>query len=351
MGQAQGWGIIGLGDITFRAIVPTLMDESQCRIVAAVSRSQERVAEFARRFDVPHALTAFKDLLAVPEVDVVYIATPNASHADQVIAAAGAAKHVLCEKPLATSLDDALNAVRACERAGVALGVNFHNRHASWVADLAVLLRAGEIGDVLTVSVDVGVGAVEPSGWRADPALSGLGTTYSHGIHVYDFLRFVLDADPIEVFAMFDDGARSSLVETTSLVQMRFDDGILVSASSDQRVPFPTNDIVIHGSRGRIVGRGLTREPFSGELCIQTDRGTRTKQYTHSRTDVHRLAVRSFVAAVREGTEPAASGRDGLHSMLLTDAIEKSVARRASVTLSYGRIHPFDGRTRSAASD
>ena len=90
---------------------------------------QGRADEFAREFGARYAYTSYDEMLANPEVDAVFIATPNVFHADQVVAAAGATKHVFCDKPLGISVSDAKSAALDACASAVSLGINFHNRH------------------------------------------------------------------------------------------------------------------------------------------------------------------------------------------------------------------------------
>src|SRR6266566_2542225 len=104
------WGIIGLGRIADTEIAPAITASPQGELRGVVSRDQGRAEAFAGRHGAVRALTSFDELLADPEVDAVYIATPNALHADEVVAAAAAGKHVMCDKPLALSVAGAQRA-------------------------------------------------------------------------------------------------------------------------------------------------------------------------------------------------------------------------------------------------
>src|SRR5262249_7884213 len=122
------WGIIGLGRIADTEIAPAITASPRGELRGGVSRDQGRADAFAGRHGAAGALTSCDELLADPEVDAVYIATPNGLHAGQVVAAAAAGKHVMCDKPLALSVADARRAVAACEEAAVGLGITFQTR-------------------------------------------------------------------------------------------------------------------------------------------------------------------------------------------------------------------------------
>src|SRR5437868_7017928 len=117
------WGLIGAGDIAQKRVAPAMCESPACELVA-VSRARAGLAEaFARQFGAPRWYGDWRDLVADPGIDGVYIATPVYLHADQTIAAATAGKHVLCEKPMAMNAGECDRMIAACEARGVALGI------------------------------------------------------------------------------------------------------------------------------------------------------------------------------------------------------------------------------------
>lgn len=274
-----GWGIIGIGSIVNSTIAPAMVAEPICDLIAGASRDRGRADEFVHRFGARRGYTDYARMLADPDVDAVFIATPNVFYADQVVAAAEAGKHVLCDKPLALTPDHARRAVAACRDAGVRLGVNFHNRRLPWVQDTAAMIGAGTIGDVESVYVEIGAGRRHYDNWRADPAMSGLGTVHNVGVHGLDFLRVLLHADPVEVTAMFDHPPGSGEVEMQALITMSFDNGALAQFNCNEKLDRPDNRIEIHGTMGRIVGRDFTRSRVDGMLIVTTEDGETTTHY------------------------------------------------------------------------
>lgn len=332
-GDSLRWGVIGIGNIVRTTMAPAMTAEPACELVAAVSRDQGRADEFAREFGARFAYTSYDEMLANPEVDAVFIATPNVFHADQVVAAAGAAKHVFCDKPLATSVSDARRAIDACASAGVSLGVNFHNRHLPWVRDVSGLIADGNIGEVRVVQLQVASGPRHYDNWRADPAMAGLGSVHNVGVHGLDFLRVLLQSEPVEVMAMFDQAPGSGAVEMLALLQLRFENGAMVQYNANETLRDPLNDIVIYGTAGRVVGRSFTRSRSDGELAILTEAGETITRYPAP--EAHRLSLASFTSAVLKGEEPNASGLDGLRSAQICEAIERSAREGQLVEVAY----------------
>src|SRR5262249_15317917 len=160
----------------------------------------------------------------------------NAQHAEQAVAAARAGKHVFCDKPMATTVADAERIVRECEKAGVRLGVNFHNRFMPCFIDTRKIIESGEIGELQVVQVEASPGArpgARLGTWRTEVAAAGLGTTYSIGVHVYDILRYLLASEVTMVSAFFD--TPKNVMEETNLSLLRFANGVLGQLSVHEK--------------------------------------------------------------------------------------------------------------------
>jgi len=265
----------------------------------------------------------------------VSIHTPNALHADQAVAAARAGKHVFCDKPMATSVADAERIVRECEKAGVKLGVFFHNRFMPPFVDSQRVVASGEIGEIQLVQLEASPGA-RPGGrlstWRVDPAVAGLGTTYSIGVHVYDILRYILSSEVAMVSAFFDKAR--GVMEETNLTLLKFANGVMAQLSVHENTPLPHNDFVIYGTKGRITGRGLTRSRAGGVLEVATADGKK-RVTEYAAINAHGACLAAFSNALLEGRDPAPSGVDGLRSVQVTEAMRRSAWDGAHVRIAY----------------
>lgn len=315
-------------------MLPAIVAVEGNRLVAVVSREQARADAFAKKFGAQHAYTKLQDMLANPDVDAVAIHTPNHLHADEAVAAARAGKHVFCDKPMATTVADAERIVRECEKAGVKLGVNFHNRFMPCFIETRRIIESGEIGKVLLVQMEASPGA-RPGGrmatWRVDPHAAGLGTTNSIGVHVFDILRYLLASEITEVTSLFD--TPRNVMEEIALSIFRFGNGAMAQLSVHESAPYPYNDFVIQGSTGRITGRGLTRSRAGGELFVLTADG-KERRTEYSAINAHAACVAAFSADVRENRATSPSGIDGLRSVQLTEAMAKSAWDKVTVRLA-----------------
>ena len=328
--QRLGWGIVGPGRIAGAQIAPAIGACENAALAGVVSRDLGRAGEFARAHGAAAALDDYAKLLADPAVDVVYIATPNALHAEQVTAAARAGKHVLCDKPLALTPAEARQCVGACREAGVRLGIMFQTRYHDGLAEAARLVRDGEIGKVVTAEVTMSGGRNLPKGWRTDPGLAGLGTLNNIGVHALDVLRYLLGSEVTEVTALSSSEPGFS-IETTALVLLRFASGTLGYVHVNQSAPHARDDIVLYGSLGRVLAANLSRPERDGTLTVTTEAGERS--YPGSTRDAYRRVIDAFGAAVAAGRDPSPSGEDGLRSVELTTAIAEALRERRAVAL------------------
>jgi 1,5-anhydro-D-fructose reductase (1,5-anhydro-D-mannitol-forming) len=316
-----GWGIIGIGRAADTLIAPAIAADANSRLVHVVSRDAGRGKAFAEKQGAAKSGTDFDAMLADKDVDVVCVTTPNALHPEQIIAAAKAGKHVLADKPLAPNGTEAKRVIDACNAAGVRIGMNFQTRHHGCFQEAKEVIESGEIGDIVAAQIDGGPGYAPLGGWRADPELAGLGSVNNIAVHLYDLLRFLVGSEVTEVSAMFDVG-REAKLEIMPMVLMRFASGALAYANGNQLTAMPLNDIVIHGTKGRIDGRGITRNWKEGEMRIATAAGERSGKY--QTYDCYDRLVAAFSKALIDGRDPNPSGVDGMRCVQITDAIQKS---------------------------
>jgi 1,5-anhydro-D-fructose reductase (1,5-anhydro-D-mannitol-forming) len=329
--HALGWGIVGLGRIAGTEIAPAITASASSALISVVSRDQGRAEAFAREHGAATALDDYAKMLSDPAVGAVYIATPNAQHAGQVVAAARAGKHVLCDKPLAVTVADAQRCVAECRTAGVGLGVTFQTRFFDGMAEAAGLIRDGGIGRVVTAEAQIGTRGSLPRGWRTDPALAGLGTLNNIGVHALDILRYLLGSEVSEVAAMASSEPGFE-IDTTDLVLLRFRNGTLGQVHASQAVPHPRDDIALYGTEGRVLAPNLSRPDRDSVMSFITRDGER--EFPVSSRGSYLRTIEAFTGAVTAGRDPSPSGEDGLRSVELTAAIADSIRQRRVVSLS-----------------
>jgi 1,5-anhydro-D-fructose reductase (1,5-anhydro-D-mannitol-forming) len=310
-----GWGLIGASTIASAHMIAAIRATRGNEVVAVASSSAERGREFAARHGIAAAHGSVDALLADPGVQVVYISTTNQLHHAQVLAAAAAGRHVLCEKPLALSLDDAQTMVRACSEAQVLLATNHHLRNAATHRKIRELIQAGAIGRPLFARVFHAV-YLPPAlqGWRINQPQAGGGVVLDIAVHDIDTLRFVLGAEPVEAAGMLQcaDMASNGL-EDGLMAVLRFDNGVVAQIHDAFTVAHAGTGIEIHGERGSIVGRDVMTQQPRGELTLRTASGEVPVPVEHE--NLYERSVACFCAALQGRGAPAATAEDGVRSL------------------------------------
>jgi D-xylose 1-dehydrogenase (NADP+, D-xylono-1,5-lactone-forming) len=242
------WGILGVARIN-RALIPPIHAGERHELVAIASRDADRAAQAAKQWNIPRAYGSYEDLLADREIDVVYIPVPNGSHATWTIRAAEAGKHVLCEKPLALSVDDVDRIQDAARRAGVVVAEAFMYRHHPQTLRIRELVSAGAVGTVRLIRGSFSFSLTQEADPRLDPAQGG-GSLWDVGCYPVSFARFVLGAEPSEVFGWKATGPTG--IDETFAGGLRFPTGPLALVDCSFRAPLRTHVEVV-GSEASLV--------------------------------------------------------------------------------------------------
>ncbi len=330
-----GWGLIGASTIARQFMARAINTQPDSRVVAVVSRDLERGRAFAAEHGIPAVYDSVEALLADPRVDAVYISTTNERHAPQTLAAARAGKHVLCEKPLALTLDDAQAMVATCRDAGVVLGTNHHLRNAVTHRAIRRLVKDGAIGQPLAVRVFHAVYLPEPlQTWRIHDPDAGGGVILDITVHDADTLRFDLDDEPVEVTALTaSQGMASKGLPDAVMGVMRFRSGLLAQFHDAFTIRHTLTGFEVHGTEGSILARDVMTQQPRGQVVLR--RGDQEEMIDPGpHEDLYTRAVRLFNAAIRGEGKPAATGEDGVRSLAVALAVAESAATGRTVPVA-----------------
>lgn len=254
--RTYNWAILGLGNIAHKfaedlALVP------QARLHAVASRSLTKAQAFAAEFAVPHAVGSYEDLLAVPGVDVVYLATPHSEHHAHALLCLRAGLPVLCEKAFAQNAGQAQEMIRTAQGQRVFLMEAFWTRFFPAVAQALDLVRAGVIGEVKHLVADFGFAAsYKPEGRLFDPALAG-GSLLDIGVYPLFISQLFLGA-PAVVRAVATPAATS--VDLNCAMALAYADGATASLFSTLAAT-TDNRCVLYGTKGQLQLTGRFHAP------------------------------------------------------------------------------------------
>ena len=322
-------GVVGCGE-RGAGCCTAIARTGNCILAMTMDANPDRARELGERFDVPWT-TSLEEVLASDGVDAVVISTPHHLHAPQAIAAVQAGKHVVVEKPLATSLQDAVAVVETARRAGVYVSVNLSYRYLPYVMKAKALIEAGILGELQGASliyqkerfVDYWAGhtARGSSDWRMRRNTSGGGVLITMAIHFIDLLRYLPGLDVVEVSATHATLESPGEVEDVAVLWLRYENGALgtVNASSCVRGA----DIVEFRLWGRDGHLSLT-PPYQFYSLRLVD-GKRPGQWhafsgVRSATQRDVEYFRRFAERLAHGEAPDVTPEDGLAVQAIVEA-------------------------------
>ena len=328
-------GVLSAEHIHAPAYLALLAAMPGAHLVGVWDHDRQRAADAA----APVGTRVFDEIDGLLErADGVVIASANSHHRALVETAAAAGVHVLCEKPLATTLADARAIVDACDRAGVRLMTAFPTRWSPAARALESAVRSGALGTpVFIEGVNTGMMPDIHAPWFVDPVLSGGGAVTDHVVHLADLYRWILRSEVVEVYAVANRilQERFARVETGGLVSMRFASG--VSATIDCSWSKPRSYPTWGGLSVQAIGTGGAFEidAFRQRLAVY---GTAEVGISWPAwgPDADQGMLEEFVSVVRDDREPAVTGVDGLRAVEIVDAAYRSIATGVPVLIARG---------------
>lgn len=251
-----GFAIVGLGHLSLEQILPAFGESKACRPVALVSGHRDKALTVANRYGIPtkniYDYQNFDKLKDNPAVSVVYIVLPNGMHAEYSIRASKAGKHVLCEKPMAVSVDECQKMIDAAKQADRLLMIAYRLQYEPHHRELIRLARAGELGKLKGLLSANGQNQGDPEQWRLKRALAGGGPLPDVGIYCLNAARYLTGEEPISASATSfrtPDDPRFKEVEEQFDFTLSFPSGFTATCSSSYSC-HNTKYMRLHGERG-----------------------------------------------------------------------------------------------------
>jgi 1,5-anhydro-D-fructose reductase (1,5-anhydro-D-mannitol-forming) len=328
------WGLIGASDIAETRMIPAMRRVGD-EILAVSSGNAEYGRAYAQRNGIPKAYNRLEELLDNPLIDAVYISSRNDFHCAQTIAAASAGKHVLCEKPISTSLTEARSMILACSAAQVVLAVNHHLPAAGTQRAIRDLLSGGWIGRPLSVNVRHATLLPERlRNWRLGDS-AGAGVVMDLSCHNASVTNALLGTRPLHVTASTaHQGTWRSVAEDASSASIMYENEVLVDFQDSFNLPFTTSYIEVNGEEGSILGRNvMTPEPL-GSVLLRDSQGEH-EVTVDNRRHTYDITLDSFRSAIAGDSLPIVDGVDALNTLAVTLAILCSASTGAKCAVEH----------------
>ena len=320
------WGILSTARIN-EALLNPLRVSRRNQLVAVSSRTQDKADTYARKIKVQHAYGSYQALLADPEIDVIYNPLPNYMHAEWTIKAVQAGKHVLCEKPLALTVQEVDAISGASEKYGKVVAEAFMYR--SHVQSLKVkeIVDSGELGKVKLIHGSFTFVMTNPEDYRWNPEMGG-GGLWDIGCYPLSFTRMVLSNEPLEVYGSEIKGP--SGVDEVFAAQMRFPNEVFAYFDCSLKVPYHVFMEII-GDEGTLI-IPVPFNPGAREKLFLI-KGNKTKTITLKGTDPYVSEVEDMSGAILLGRPPRVSLADSRGNVAVIQSLFESARTGKPITM------------------
>ena len=313
------FGILGFGLHAIRRLMPGFALAQNSRVSALSRRTLEKARESARQYNIPLAFDSAEELCRHPDVDAVFITTPNSCHLRDVLLAIECGKPVLCEKPMAMNAKECRQMVEAARTAKVLLGVAQVFRFEDSTARLRERIASGQIGKVVFARSEFCyAGRSHARTWITDPAMAGGGPVADVGVHCIDALRYILQDEIVAVSGRGAWDEESGAVEASAVLSLEFSRGalgaVLVSTRAEYRTPieFVGEDGILQADDALNVEHPISLKRRRAGKEIETEQVSNQLAYAHQ--------VDAFAAAVEGKAQFPVPGEEGWQNQKIVDA-------------------------------
>ncbi|HGJ64560.1 TPA: Gfo/Idh/MocA family oxidoreductase [bacterium] len=320
-------GMISFAHMHANSYATNLKQMEGVDIIGIYNEDEEHGKQLAKFFE-SNFYSDYNKLLD-QKPDGVIICSANADHKEHVIASAEAGcKHILCEKPIATTVDDAKAMIDACKANGAELGIAFPCRYIPAIINAKQALN--DIGKVLAAKT-TNHGSM-PGGWFIEKEKSGGGAVMDHTPHVVDILRWFMNSDPVEVYAEIDNRFYNMDIDDTGILSIQFDNGVFATldTSWSRTKSYPTwGDVTME-----IVGTNgvISVDSFAQDIDLYSDKNTKA-QWVYWGDNMDFGLVADFVASVKDDKPFQIKGEDGLKALEVAISAYKSAELKAPVKI------------------
>ena len=319
--KALNWGILSTARIN-RALLPPLRASRRSQLLGVASRSADSVEAYARERGIPRAYGSYEELLADPEIDVIYNPLPNHLHAEWTVRALQAGKNVLCEKPLALTMAEMDRIEAAARETGRIATEAFMYRHHPQTLMVKELVESGQIGRLQYIRGSYSYPFTRTGNYRADPSQGG-GSIWDVGCYPISYARLLAGSEPLEVYGR--QMLSPSGVDEGFYGQLYFAGDIFAQIDSGFASPLRTQMEVV-GTDGWL-RVPMPFKPGRGDHILLT-RGDETKKLRATNKELYRGEVEDMEDAVLDGQPPRISLEDSRGNLRTILALIESARGR-----------------------
>lgn len=327
-----GFALVGLGNLSRSQLAPALQKTQYCRLAAIVTGTPSKIPVWQKRYNIPdknvYNYDTMEQMADNPDVDVIYVVTPNALHAEHTIKAAKAGKHVLCEKPMEATTEKCQQMIDSVKQAGRMLAIGYRCQFDPNHLECRRLATEKVFGDLKTIEAGFSRG-ISPNEWRMKKALSGGGPLVDVGIYALQSCRFTSALEPVEVTAKFGpvtDPVKFKEVEESIEWEMTFPGGLKTKCRTNYERS-DANGFTVTAEKGSF---GLN--PAYGYSYVV---GTRSDGQPLDLPEINEFAAEmdDFAQCIMNNKPSKVSGEEGLRDVKIITAIYESARTGQPVKL------------------
>ena len=240
-GRKIGFALAGLGELSTYQLAPALQKTKFCKLTGLVTGHPYKAQEWKAQYNIPdkniYNYDTMEQMTDNPDIDVVYVVTPNGLHAEHTLRAARAGKHVLCEKPMEISVERCQQMIDECKKAGKQLAIGYRLHFEPNNLECVRLAREKDFGDLKMIDAGFGYSIGDPTQWRLKKDLAGGGPLMDVGIYALQATRYLSGEEPTEVSAIttVTDPVKFNEVEESIVWQTKFPSGVLAHCNATYR--------------------------------------------------------------------------------------------------------------------
>lgn len=326
-----GYAIAGIGSLSRNQLLPALEKTRYARLAGVVTGSPEKGRQVIEQYGIaPENVYDYDTMERMgdnPDIDVVYVVTPNVLHLEHTLSAARAGKHVLCEKPMAGSSADCEVMIAACRDAGVKLAIGYRCQFEPHHLECIRLVREKDLGNLQVLEAGLGFTIGDPGQWRLRQDLAGGGAMMDVGIYPLQAARYLAGEEPVRVtaFETKTDPVKFAEVDESITFQMLFPSGMIASC------------VTSYNARGMNHFRGYcSRGTFSmapAYSYVGLNGSSSKGAIQFEPTDHFAVEMDDFARCILEDRESSVPGEEGLRDLVIIEAIYESIRTGHAVDL------------------
>ncbi len=339
MAKKVKWGVIGCGGIADRRTLPGMMLASNAELVAVMDANKAFADACKEKYNAKYAFDNIEELLALDEIEAVYIASPVQFHLEQTEAAAKAGKHILLEKPMTLTSKKSQEIENICKKYGVKIGVGLMMRFHTYHQMMKKLVDEGKLGEIVSMRAQLTCWYPDmPGNWRQQKATSGGGSLMDMGIHCADLLQYISGMKAVEVASMSGTQIFDYEVEDGGAIIMRMENGAIAYVDANFNIPDDAAvcKMEIYGTEGSVFAEGTISQIEGGNVRVTicgnqgAYNAAQDREPTNSYVmeaelgNMYTKEIEGFSNAVLNDTVPPITAADAINVQKLVEAAYKS---------------------------